>query len=148
MRLTLADDHFAARCEMDAGYALPELRDNEGESNLVTSLIRAGIASEIRDRVNWDDLRSQKTSKEPSDPVEAATCLVPLLKVREAVAESIKEGGHAPSEESSLSDLPDSAVSVSGGSHDADKDADKYGGGDNDRFRSRYVVSAGVPPTQ
>ena len=32
MRLTLADDHFEARLEMDAGYALPELRNRENET--------------------------------------------------------------------------------------------------------------------
>lgn len=32
MRLTLAEDHFQARLEMDAGYALPEMRSNEDDS--------------------------------------------------------------------------------------------------------------------
>ena len=32
MRLTLEDDHLTARLEMDAGYALPEMRSNEDDS--------------------------------------------------------------------------------------------------------------------
>ncbi|MGJ8726366.1 MAG: HupE/UreJ family protein [Roseibacillus sp.] len=32
MRLTLEDDHLTARLEMDAGYALPEMRSNEDDT--------------------------------------------------------------------------------------------------------------------
>ena len=50
MRLTLADDHLAARLEMDAGYALPELRSNEDET-LPTGEWFDALSSQEKERI-------------------------------------------------------------------------------------------------
>lgn len=53
MRLTLADDHFLARLEMDAGYALPEMRANEDDS-LPTGEWFQALSSSQQERIKTE----------------------------------------------------------------------------------------------
>ena len=50
MRLTLKDDHLTGRLEMDAGYALPEMRSNEDDS-LPTGAWFNTLPQEGKDRI-------------------------------------------------------------------------------------------------
>ena len=56
MRLTLDDDHLSARLEMDAGYALPEMRSNEDDS-LPTGAWFDALSPEEKERIKTEGER-------------------------------------------------------------------------------------------
>ena len=56
LRLTLADNHLQARLEMDAGYALPEMRSNEDDTR-PTGEWFAQLDSQTKERIQIEGLK-------------------------------------------------------------------------------------------